>query len=415
MVTEAVRTIQTCRVCGVKGLAFLIDMGMHYLTNYVSDPDAPAMKAPLRLGRCKGCGLVQLIDYIDPELLYKGTLTAGYYWYRSSMNRTMREHLSALAGEIEKRASLSPLDVVVDIGCNDGYMLSQFKTLGIVKVGYEPGPNLVVEAQKHGIIVFPWLFDAAPYRKLLHKSARVISAIAMFYDVNNPLVFCNHLSAILSDTPEALAVIEMNDLYSIVKNNAFDIIGHEHVCYYSLATLQRVLQGSNLEVYDVERFSINGGVLRVWIVRKGRKEIQPSVERYLHIEREVITDENLNTLSRRIVTVGTRIYGIVREEVEKGGRVYIYGASTRGNTILQVCGLGSQLIKGAAEIHPDKIGKYIAGLNIPIVTEEEARKDATAFLVMPYSYKAEFLERERDFIAKGGKLIFPLPDCEVVG
>lgn len=409
--------IVSCRLCRHEGFDPVLDLGKSFLPRFL-DPGAfpshryNAAVAPLELVRCSNCQLVQLRHTVPAEDLY-----GDNYPYRSGANKTMRLHLEELAGAAAKEAGLHPGDIAVDIGSNDGTLLAALPP-GLMRLGFDPAREATVSALAAGIPAKAEAFSAPGYFSVFSKKAMLVMAIAMFYDLADPGHFCYELSQLLDDS--GVAVIQMNDLLSMVENTAFDMINHEHLCLHTLHTLRLCLErqkvwwgGSRLEVFRVERFPLNGGTMRAWIAR-GR-EIEPSVGELLEREMFILDQAGLDGFKKRALDSAKRLSVLVHKERDRGGHVYAYGASTRGKTILQAAALRYPAIEGVADIDPAKIGKRMSGLNIPVVTEAEARAKASLLLVLPYSYREEFLERERDFMKKGGRLLFPLPGLEVVG
>lgn len=404
--TEVSVPVDHCRFCGSLLQDTLLDLGSHFLADYGQD-ERLGMKAPLVLSRCRVCDLVQLRHEVPRKLLYSGA-----YPYRSGRNRTMREELYQVASRVESEVSLQPHDFVVDIGTNDGTLFDGYKTPNLVKVGFEPTPNMWEEAQSRSDILIPNFFNSQDYWRRTHQSAKAVTAVAMFYDLSDPVTFCHHVREILD--PNGVFIIQMNDLYSMVTNMTVDIIGHEHLCYYPINSLSAILHMAGMTLYRVEHIPLNGGTLRAY-ARSGDRSVEDSVIDQGIEEARVLSPVALAEFASKVPIVFAKIKGRVLDEIRRGGVVYAYSASTRGMTILQGAGLDGTHISGAVEIAPEKIGRKIHGLNIQIVGEEEARDKATAFLVLPYSYRQEIIERERLFLAKGGKLIFPLPQVEVVG
>ena len=405
MVEDLYTEISYCRVCRSSDLKEIVSLGDHAITTFGSATEEP-QRAPLDLVYCNACFVAQLRHTVRPDVLY-----SSYYWYRSGMNKTQRDHLHQVIRTLEKKAQVKAGDIVVSIGCNDGTELDAYETPGVLKVGYEPGPELAKVARRRGALVFNDFFRAAPYHRVFRQPAKAISAIAMFYDLDNPASFAEDLRRIMA--PDSVALIEANDLHSMVVNGSFDFIGHEHLCYYTLRALEDLLLAADLKVFDAERSDWLGGSLTVWLCPVNARR-QQSTRVRAEKEREAGLESKLAGFATGIVATATATRQFVEEEIERGGRVYVYGASTRGNTILQTAELNHELIAGAAEIHPEKIGKVLVGTGIPIVSEEEARRDATAFLVLPYAYRSEFLAREAKFLADGGRIAFPLPSFEVV-
>lgn len=229
----------------------------------------------------------------------------------------------------------------------------------------------------------------------------------MFYDLDDPDTFMKDLAAIIDE--DGVIVIQQNYLPTMLKNNAFDNIVHEHVTYYSLTSFEKIAIRAGLEVFDVELNDLNGGSIRTYLrpmnnVRKLRISEQ---------KMKLNQTFTYTLFGMRIDKIVKQLYTFIKDKVDNGKTVYVYGASTRGNTLLQTCGLDNKLITAAVERNPDKWGKKISG--IPIISEEQARKEKPDYmLVLPYFFKKEFVKREKEYLDQGGHLIFPLPEFEVI-
>ncbi|TSC77825.1 MAG: methyltransferase [Parcubacteria group bacterium Gr01-1014_33] len=414
--------ITQCRVCGSGELTQILSLGSLFVSNFVENQAEEGDKEiyPLVLVLCDatkgGCGLLQLKHTVSPRVMYRN------YWYRSGVNKTMTQELEGIAHKAEEIAGLGAGDFVVDIGCNDGTLVRSYKNPDIIRVGFEPAHNLVPYAEKHATKVFNDFFSEVPFQKEFGDAkAKVITAIAMFYDLDDPNAFVRDIAKILHQ--EGIFIIQMSYLPSMLEQNAFDNACHEHLQYYSLASLEALLARHNLETFDVELNDVNGGSFRIYIRRKGgsmgksqegRKDRIAALrnrEKVLGIEKK----ETYDAFLARIEALRKKTYDFITSEIKQGKKVYAYGASTKGNTLLQYYGLDSSLITAAAERNPMKWGKKTIGTNIPIISEEQARKDKPDyFLVLPWHFLPEFLEREKEFRAAGGKFIVPLPEFKVI-
>ncbi len=250
-----------------------------------------------------------------------------------------------------------------------------------------------------------------------NKKAKIVTSIAMFYDLENPKSFVNDVKKILDDN--GVWVIQMNYLMSMLELNAFDNIVHEHLEYYSLSSLENLLKMYNLEVFEIEINKINGGSIRTYIKHKDCKKFSKSkkISEILDKERKMGLDEiePYHQFAERIKELKKKTYDFIKDEVSKGKTIYIYGASTRGNTLLQFYNLDHRLIKAAADRNPMKWGKEIVGAGIPIISEEQARKEKPDyFLVLPWYFIDEFKKRESDYLKNGGKFIVPLPEFQII-
>lgn len=400
-------TITACRACQSYELLPVLSLGTQYLTDYLkpSEPDETP-RAPLQLVRCRACGLVQLHQQVPPDQLY-----GKHYWYRSAMNQTMRGVLRAVARQVAERAHLDHGSTVLDIGANDGTLLSYLPDVAC-RLAVEPAPNLVRLVKEHADLVVPAYFGDLPQLTPYQGAVDAITAVAMFYDVPDPVRFCRAAADLLR--PGGCFVIQMNDVYALLHDASFDIISHEHLCYYTVASLGTVLTQVGLEIFALERLDVNGGTARYWIGYQGDHPVEDTVFEQAAREQILDTPEYWRVFEDRVKGIAEELKRRVEAEVEQGGTVYVYGASTRGNTILQTAGLDHRLLAGAAEIHEEKIGLVTGGTRIPIVSEAEARAKATMFLILPYSYLGEFVVREDAFLRAGGKLLVPLPSVEVI-
>ena len=395
--------ITQCRSCGSTKLADILTLGNQYLSDFVDKGvDKKPESYPLDLVMCRECTLLQLKETTPSSSLYN-----DHYGYRSGINQTMREELALIVREASKRVDLQSGDIVVDIGSNDGTLLSNYLN-GIIRVGFEPVSKLAFDCEKHAETVINEFFSREAY--VFSQRAKIITAISMFYDLDNPNKFVSDMVDILD--PEGIIVIQQNYLVGMLEQHAFDNIVHEHLEYYSLTSLEKLLNRHGLEVFDVETSSINGGSFRTYVRHMDALKKMRYMERKLKLDNEW----TYMLFALEVKKLTKKLHNFIEGEVKKGKTVYIYGASTRGNTLIQAAGLDNKLIKAAVERNPEKWGKKIASVDIPIISEEQARKEKPDyFLVLPWFFRSEIIKRESEFIKQGGKLIFPLPKMEVIG
>jgi NDP-4-keto-2,6-dideoxyhexose 3-C-methyltransferase len=397
---------RSCRSCGDRSLERVLDLGNLYISGFADVPDPSSWpKVPLELLLCPSCGLVQLRHTTPPEWMYRR------YWYKSGVSATMRAALADVTARARQFAPLRRGDAVLDIGCNDGTLLGTYAEPGIRRVGFEPAANLAAEAESNADHVVRDFFSAGP---VAGDEFRIVTSIAMFYDLEDPNAFCADVASVLAE--DGVWIIEMHYLADIVQQNAFDAICHEHLEYYSLAALENVVERAGLRVADVETNSVNGGSLRAYVVRRESPEasVQSRVARVESLRRKESNAElnRVHTyahLESRIHQIGSRLNRWLAAEHARRKRISAYGASTKGNTLLQAFGLDRSLIRSAAERNPEKWGKHTVGSWIPIVSEAEARKSSDIFLILPWHFLAEIRERESEWLAHGGALVAPLP------
>lgn len=389
-------------------------MGELCVSDFVSAPDQ-GTKAPMDIVWCSSCTLLQLAHTVDRDKLFLK------YWYRSGTNQSMRGSLRDVVEGARARVALDDLDHVVDIGANDGTLLSFFKKVRVYTWAFEPS-----EAEPTGAhAVIKDYFSAARILESLtavsKEKAKLIFSVAMFYAVDDPNTFVADIKKVLA--PDGLWVIQMNYLPAILKNNAYDYWCHEHLCLYSVTSLDKLLRRHGLAIEDVEfntRYikDVNGGSFRAYVRHSSLLTKKPSVARAKEVEHALSldTEQPYREFAERIKAQAMELFSLIAALASSRKRIYVYGASTKGNTILQWCGLDTRYIQAAVDRNPEKVGLYTVGTGIPIISEEQARADPPEYmLVLPYFFRDEFLERERAMREAGVKFIFPIPKVEVVG
>jgi SAM-dependent methyltransferase len=412
---------KSCRVCGSTALTPVISLGNQYLQGSFLKPgkDIPPMRRiPLSLVRCdptrdeKACGLLQMEHTVPPEVLYSA------YWYRSGTNMTMRDHLQGIAHE-----AVTILDntsgSVLDIGCNDGTLLGFYPTQ-YCKYGVDPS-DVSQEIDKNVATVIQDIFPSTELLSCFRDTKMdIITSIAMFYDLEDPIAFAIGIKNILA--PEGIWIFEMSYMPMMLKMTSYDTICHEHLEFYSLAVIEYILKQSGMKVFNVALNDINGGSLRCYATHvenfKYKNEKYNQNIRALHqaeFDLELDTDKPYKDFQDRINVHREQLSTILRKLKAEGKKIHIYGASTKGNTILQWCGIDNIIIDCAAERNPDKYGASTLGTNIPIVSEAESRAlNPDYYLVLPWHFKKEFLDREKKMLERGIGFIFPLPTIEII-
>ncbi len=307
-------------------------------------------------------------------------------------------------------------DIVIDIGCNDGTLLHTYNIPELRLVGFEPAKNLIEEARRGTEYVFNDFFRSELFlQKFLRSRAKIITSIAMLYDLDDPGTFVADIVKVLD--PHGIWVVQQNYLCSMLEQNGFDNVGHEHLTYYSLDTMSRLLQDHDLEIFDVEKNDVNGGSFRTYIARKGRFQVQDSVRKMRDFEAELFSRNPsiYTTFVSNVQGIKSQLKKFINDQTGAGKVVYVYGASTRGNTILQYCGLDNRFIKKATDANPEKWGLRIPGTGIPVVSKTEARHDKPDyFLILPHHFLEEICKEEGRYLNSGGKFIVPLPRFRIV-
>ena len=365
---------QSCRICGSSKLDGVVDLGQQPLATVFPRDGEAVTKAPLRLVKCE-CGLHQLDFTVRREKLF-----AGAYGYRSGMNDTMRNHLSRLAAECQQFLT-DPKDLIIDIGANDGFFIKQFP-LDRPRLGFEPSDACPTD--------FSHFIKGFFKPEVLQGKAKVITSIAMFYDLQNPLQFCLDVASTLDK--DGVWVNELQYLPKCMEMNAFDTICHEHLTYWTLADLARVYRMGGLEIFKYEFNDSNGGSVRTFA--RLREALTLPLE---------LPKEDLGKFDPKAVRRGLEALLLA------SGRVFGYGASTKGNVLLQYCQIGTNLIEAVADRNPQKWGcKTITG--VPIISEEEMRREKPdRLLMLPWSFAEEFRNRE-----PWAEWIVPLPTPHII-
>lgn len=402
----------------------IFTLGDLYMSDFINkDEDARSGKHEMSIVIDNRYGAARLSKCVPLNHMY------GKYWYRSGINTTMVNELKNIVDSILNIQKLNDDDLWLDIACNDGTLL-QYVPNNVKKLGVDPADDsFVQESKKHAdeIVQDYFTIDSYNKSKFKDKKAKVITCIAMFYDLDEPEIFLDDINQVMDD--DGLFVIQMSYTPLMIKQTAFDNICHEHVYYWSLTPLIKLLNKKNMRVVDVELNDINGGSFRIYIKKTTSDmstfgtqpfrdvcEVRVSSlcewENKLEIDKEEIWLDFFN----KINDLKDETVNFIKEEKSKGKVICGYGASTKGNTLLQYFGLDNTLIDAIAERSPYKFGLKTIGTNIPILSEEDVRKmNPDYMLVLPWHFISEFKKREYKFLSNGGKFIVPCPKFEIIG
>ncbi len=405
---------QTCRVCG-RPLKIVFDLGQFPIVGY---DDAMKREVSLCLTRCdsayeNACGLVQLRDTVPGFLMYE------QYFYLSGMNENMLNHLHGLGDEAVEISGVKPDDLIVDIGCNDGSLLLHYASKGFKNLaGFDPAKNISHVISKDKAKIIRDYFDSSSV-KCLQQSAKLISSVAMFYDLEDPHDFVRAIDSCLSD--DGVWVLELSYLPSMLSQNSFDTICNEHLQYYSISSLEYLLNCHDFQIIDIFLNSSNGGSFRVYVTKKRAREISSNASNRIRklklkeFELALDTDRPYNEFIARVKANGDYLRSFLEAEKEAGKKIHAYGASTKGFTTLKYYGIDNSLIEKCADRNESKWGTVMRGLGIPIVSEEESRADQPDyFLILPWHFLDGFIEREKKFLEGGGKFIVPMPEFKIL-
>ena len=402
----------------------LFSLGELYVSDFINkDEDARAGKHDMTLVIDERYGAARLEKCTPIHSMF------GKYWYRSGINQTMRTELKGIVDSVTSVQKLNEGDLWLDIACNDGTLLS-FVPDGIKKLGIDPAEDSFKnESSKIADDIIQDFFTLENYKKskFKKKKAKVVTCIAMFYDLDEPVEFLKDVSKVMDD--DGLFVIQMSYTPLMIKQLAFDNICHEHVYYWGLASMEKLLKKAGLKIVDCQVNDVNGGSFRIYIKKKKsavtsfatapyrdvcnvRVESLIKWEKGLKLDKEEIWLDFFN----RIEALKKETVDFIKAEKAKGKVICGYGASTKGNTLLQYFGLDNTLIDAIAERSHYKFGLKTIGTNIPILSEEDVRAmNPDYMLVLPWHFIAEFVKREDEFLSKGGKFIVPCPTFEIIG
>lgn len=402
-----------CRICGSK-LNEVLNLGEIYPSSFISNLDVTSeySKAPLVLAECDSCGLIQLRDTIDIDSMYK-----KQYWYMSSLNKSMVSSLKNIVDEIEERMHLNDEDMVIDIGANDCTLLSLY-TKDLLKVAFEPAPNM--RPKKDAVTVwipdyfsketFTTYFSQPNHPEWLEQKAKVITAIAMFYDLPDPNKFVEDVKFLLDK--DGIFVVQFTDLLSMIATCAFDNICFEHLEYYRLIDIVRLFDTHGLSVIDVSSNDVNGGSIRITACHKGVYSVHSSVASSLDIEKQYFQLRDMAYFAKCIEDTKFKVREFLTWAKKNNKTTYLLGASTKGNTLLQICGITNEDTPYAAEVNKDKLGMLTLGSNVEIISEEEALiKHPDFFLALVWHFKGNLITNKNilSYMEAGGELVFPLP------
>lgn len=398
----------------------LLNLGSLYVSDFLAPGEEPRCPPAEMLLQMDDYGRVRLKDVVDPSFMY------GRYWYRSGINESMKRDLKDVVDSILKIKPDVLSGLWLDIACNDGTLLS-FVPDEVLKVGIDPVDDTFRnEALKQTEYIVQDFFSAEAYNSVMGYRADVITCIAMFYDLDDPVPFLNDVHDVLED--DGLFVLQMSYTPLMLEQNAFDNICHEHVYYYTLASISKLLEECGFSVLDCQLNETNGGSFRIYCVKDTADITKFGSQPYRDVAsfrvQSVLDREYLNgyngvevweRFSNRIDNLLHEVCGAVLNIIAEGGTVGVYGASTKGNTLLQYFGLDSVFIKYAVERSPAKFGLRTVGTNIPIISEEEMRADPpTAMIILPWCFQSEFIKREAEYLKQGGKFIIPCPVFKTV-
>jgi len=402
-----------CRVCSSQNMTNVLNLGVQALTGvFPATVEEVIPEGPVELVWCSDCGLLQMAHSYEPDEMY-----GDNYGYRSGLNASMVKHLTNKVRYLQRTVKLNADSVVLDIGSNDATSLKAYQVEGLRKIGIDPTGGKFKKYYTKDITLVEDFFSADAFRSVETRKANIVTSIAMFYDLEDPIAFARQVEEILDDN--GVWHFEQSYMPSMLRTNSYDTICHEHLEFYSLGVVKRIMSEANLKVVDVQMNSVNGGSFAVTVA----KEDSPLTENHAVINWLLDQEKamGLNTprpyrdFEEHVFRHRDDVVRLIRALNADGKTVLGYGASTKGNVMLQFCGFTAEDIPAIAEVNEDKFGCYCPGTGIPIISEAEARAmDPDYFIVLPWHFKNGILEREKEFLERGGKMIFPFPEIEIV-
>ena len=403
--------IEGDRITGDKDLFHVMSFGDQYLSGVFVKRGEEVTKGPLDLVWSSKSGLLQLKQTYQLSEMYGDT-----YGYRTGLNKSMVEHVEGIAKTLEGLVGLNDDDLVLDIGSNDGTLLKAY-TKGI-RLGIDPTIKKFIEYYPDDYEVVPDFFSLDNYTEAVgEKKAKIVTSIACFYDLERPQDFVRDIASVLAD--DGVWMTEQSYMPSMLKKGLYDTVCQEHLEFYSLKVIKDLVEAQGLRVIDVTTNDTNGGSFAVVIAKKDSKYVSNDavINWMLEQEKEMGLDTTLPYLefAGKAIAHAKALKSLLLALVASGKKVFGYGASTKGNVLLQYAGIDKELVPYIADVNPEKWGKVTPGTDIEIISEKDAEAmKPDYYLVLPYHFKNGILQREKDYIKRGGKFIFPLPSIEII-
>jgi len=408
------KQITSCRICNSKNLSKYLDLGKLPLANSLIDPEKKEKEHffPLEVLFCNDCCLSQLSIVVDPEIMFNN------YVYRASVSKTFQNHCREMAKEIKKRFKTQKLSVL-DIASNDGCLLKEFKKENFEVIGVEPAANIAKIAEENKITTINSFWNKNAVKKVLNKTGKVdvVTATNVLAHVHDISSFVSVIKEVLKEN--GLVVIEVPNAHNIIEKNQFDTIYHEHLSYFIFKPLIELFERNDFELVDVQKVNIHGGSLRIFAAKKNS-----SVKKNKEAVNELIQEEKskglyeLKTylqLAKNAERIKNDLILIMKEIKSKGKTIAAYGASAKGSTLLNYCGVGTNYIDFIVDDTPEKQNHLTPGNHIPIFSKSYLEENKTDYLLLlSWNFAKEFISKTPEHREKGGKYIIPIPEVKVI-
>lgn len=403
-----------CIVCYSGSVEQFLDLGVTPLANkFLTEEQLsrPEPTFPLRVGLCAECKHVQLLDGVPPSAMFED------YLYISSASDVLKAHLLDLSDIVTQRCGLTAQDLVIDVGCNDGTLLSGFQRHGVKVLGVDPAKNLVNFTAEKGIDRYVGFFNSQSAKEIVAKygHAKVITATNTFPHIPALRDFAEGLQTALA--PGGFFVVEAHSLFDMLDQVAFDTIYHEHISYWALAPMIRLFEEHGMEVISAERLPLHHGQLRVFVQRRGEGKVEPSVAEILELEKKHGLDrmETYTAFANNVERIKQDLMRTIGDLRAQGKRVVGYGAPAKGNTLLCYLQLGPDKIDYIADKSRLKQGLFTPGMHVPVVSPDRLLKDQPDYLlVLAWNFLDEIIEQQAEYRSRGGQFIVPVPQVKIV-
>lgn len=406
------KEIDQCRISRSKNLIEVLDLGVQSLTGVFPSSDKENVtEGPLKLVLCPDSQLLQLKHNYNLSELY-----GDNYGYRSGLNSSMVNHLNKKVNELKKLTSISKNDIVLDIGSNDGTLLKSYMIDECIRVGIDPTGKKFKDYYEN-IHLIPDFFSCKKFQDIFpNKKAKIITSISMLYDLESPIAFMKDVAQILDH--DGIWHFEQSYMPTMLRMNLYDTICHEHLEYYSLTVIKNALEQCGLKIIDVSLNSINGGSFAVTTTHMNSKlQTNEAVINWMLDDEkslELETTKPYLNFAARVLEHKTKLKKLIDDLNNDGKKIMGYGASTKGNVLLQYCNFSSNDIPYIGEINNDKFGSFTPGSKIPIISESEVKSMRPDYLlVLPWHFRDGIINKEKEYLEAGGKFIFPMPEIEI--
>jgi len=401
--------VKKCRICSSNSLKMILDLGEQPPSNSFIDKNklnSLESKFPLRLFWCKDCYLVQLLDIVDKEYLFKN------YFYMTSASKPIVEHFKKYAQDVFQEFLQKDDSFVVEIGSNDGSLLKEFKKLGASILGIEPATNLSELANQSNITTKNTFFSSQVSKEIIKtRHASVVIA-------NNVIAHIEDLQDLMSGIKilignHGVFIFEVPYLVDLIKNLEFDTVYHEHLSYFSILPLLKLVKQFGLEIFDIRKQSVHGGTLRIFVSKQNNFEVSSSIDDFINSEYELGLDKNLiyDNFSEKIKKLKIQLKELLLELKKENKSLFGYGASAKGNVLLNYCKIDNSILDFIIDTTPIKQGKFTPGTHIPVCSPDEMldKGDGDVALLLAWNYESQILDNENNFRIKGGKFLIPIP------